>query len=118
MRLSGTDEAQQRAKSLIEELFADRNNAFQSVNPVQKVEEEPAKNEQPEQIDFTQFDWTKANEEYVRSINWFIRESIHLSYHICINMLIILSTGRESKEEMGSFGSHYKEVLQGRSSYR
>lgn len=67
MQLIGTDEAQQRAKSLIEELLTDRNKGFQTVEPTQKMQDEPAKQEK-EEIDFTTFDWTKANEEYVRLI--------------------------------------------------
>ncbi|EZA51431.1 putative ATP-dependent RNA helicase DDX43 [Ooceraea biroi] len=81
VRLIGTREAQQQAKSLIEELFTDKNNAPQSnkmyqsnkmcqsnkmdtAEPMQKMEDESASKPENEEIDFSTFDWTKVNEDY------------------------------------------------------
>lgn len=62
MSLIGTDEAQQRAKNLIEELLIDRNISHQSIESDQRRETNEQKKEE---IDWANFDWVKANEEYV-----------------------------------------------------
>lgn len=63
MTLIGTDEAQQRAKSLIEELLIDRSISHQGIESNQKRETNFG--EKKEEIDWNNFDWVKANEEYV-----------------------------------------------------
>lgn len=63
MTLIGTDEAQQRAKSLIEELLIDRNISHQNVESDQRRETDFEQKKQ--EIDWNSFDWVKANEEYV-----------------------------------------------------
>ncbi|XP_070158975.1 probable ATP-dependent RNA helicase DDX43 [Polyergus mexicanus] len=60
--LIGTDEAQQRAKSLIEELLIDRSISHQGIESNQKRETNFGKKK--EEIDWNNFDWVKANEEY------------------------------------------------------
>ncbi|XP_011637060.1 probable ATP-dependent RNA helicase DDX43 [Pogonomyrmex barbatus] len=57
VRLTGTDEARQRAKSLIEELF---DNVQENTEIAQRMKPE----EKKEEIDWRNFDWGKANEEY------------------------------------------------------
>lgn len=71
MTLIGSGDAQQRAKNLIEELFTDRINTQENVESAQRME--TAQPEQKQEIDWVNFDWVKANEEYVcfflRTIN-------------------------------------------------
>ncbi|KAL0129589.1 hypothetical protein PUN28_001690 [Cardiocondyla obscurior] len=55
--LIGPDEAQQRAKSLIEELLNNKYNKQEDVHSTQAMSEK-------KDIDWTNFDWTKANSEY------------------------------------------------------
>lgn len=62
MTLIGTDDAQQQAKSLIEELLIDKNNMQENVESARRTEDKP---EQQTEIDWSNFDWVKANEEYV-----------------------------------------------------
>lgn len=62
MTLTGSDEAQQRAKSLIEELLTDRSYTQGNVRSAHRIEAQP---EQVQDIDWSNFDWSKANEEYV-----------------------------------------------------
>lgn len=62
MTLTGSDEAQQRAKSLIEELLTEKSNT-QEYGSAQR--NTVAESSQKEEIDWANFDWTKANEEYV-----------------------------------------------------
>lgn len=62
MTLIGTDDAQQRAKSLIEELLIDRSSMQENVEYTRRAADKP---EQKEEIDWANFDWSKANEEYV-----------------------------------------------------
>lgn len=62
MTLTGTEDAQQRAKSLIEELLIDKSCMQENVESVRNIASEP---EQKQEIDWTNFDWGKANEEYV-----------------------------------------------------
>lgn len=62
MTLIGTDEAQQRAKSLIEELLIDRSISHQSAESDQKKTNFGQKKEE---IDWNNFDWVKANDDYV-----------------------------------------------------
>lgn len=62
MTLIGTDEAQQRAKSLIEELLIDRSIPHQSAESDQKKINFGQKKEE---IDWNNFDWVKANDDYV-----------------------------------------------------
>lgn len=59
--LIGTDDAKQRAKSLIEELLIDRGSTLENAQSTRKAAPEPE--EKPE-IDWENFDWGKANEEY------------------------------------------------------
>lgn len=59
--LIGTDEAQQRAKNLIEELLIDRSISHQSTESGQSSE---TNSEQKKEIDWDNFNWTKANDEY------------------------------------------------------
>ncbi|KMQ88194.1 putative atp-dependent rna helicase ddx43-like protein [Lasius niger] len=59
--LIGTDEAQQRAKSLIEELLIDRSISHQSAESDQKKTNFGQKKEE---IDWNNFDWVKANDDY------------------------------------------------------
>lgn len=66
MTLIGTDEAQQRAKNLIEELLIDRSISHQSIESDQK--KETNFEQKKEEIDWTNFDWVKANEEYVHFV--------------------------------------------------
>lgn len=63
MTLTGSDEAQQRAKSLIEELLTEKINTQEYVRSAQ-TETKPESSEKQE-IDWANFDWVKANEEYV-----------------------------------------------------
>lgn len=63
MILIGTDEAQQRAKNLIEDLLIDRSISHQNVESDQKRETNFG--QKKEEIDWNNFDWVKANEEYV-----------------------------------------------------
>lgn len=63
MTLIGSDEAQQRAKSLIEELLTEKSNIHLPKKST-KMETKPESSETQE-IDWANFDWTKANEEYV-----------------------------------------------------
>ncbi|XP_029178271.1 probable ATP-dependent RNA helicase DDX43 [Nylanderia fulva] len=60
--LIGTDEAQQRAKNLIEELLIDRSTSHQSTTFGQNSETNSE--QKNEEIDWNNFDWTKANDEY------------------------------------------------------
>lgn len=69
--LTGTDDAQQRAKNLIKELLTERGGTERGVTErsnthenesVQKTTSQP---EEKEDIDWANFDWNKANEEYV-----------------------------------------------------
>ncbi|XP_018359802.1 PREDICTED: probable ATP-dependent RNA helicase DDX43 isoform X1 [Trachymyrmex cornetzi] len=68
--LTGTDDAQQRAKSLIEDLLTERGGTERGVTErsntyenecAQKPTFQP---EEKEEIDWANFDWNKANEEY------------------------------------------------------
>lgn len=62
MKLIGTNEAKQRAKSLIEELLIDRNMSQYGGGFDQRKETDV---EKKDNIDWDTFDWSKANEEYV-----------------------------------------------------
>lgn len=61
MTLIGTDDAQQQAKSLIEELLIDKSNMQENVESARRTEDKPEQTE----VDWSNFDWVKANEEYV-----------------------------------------------------
>ncbi|XP_012540510.1 probable ATP-dependent RNA helicase DDX43 [Monomorium pharaonis] len=58
--LIGTDDAQQQAKSLIEELLIDRG----SMQENEFMRRETDKPDEKNEIDWANFDWSKANEEY------------------------------------------------------
>lgn len=62
MTLIGSEDARQRAQSLIEELLTERNNTYENVEYTRKTEPEP---EKKSEIDWATFDWGKANQEYV-----------------------------------------------------
>lgn len=63
----GADEAQQRAKSLIEELLSDQSYSHQNARTVQNMEQSKSEPEKKQDdIDWDNFDWAKANAEYVR----------------------------------------------------
>ncbi|TGZ47066.1 probable ATP-dependent RNA helicase DDX43 isoform X1 [Temnothorax longispinosus] len=62
--LTGSDDAQQRAKSLIEELLTERSNMQERVESTRRPAPMSAMPEQNQEVDWANFDWTKANEEY------------------------------------------------------
>lgn len=63
MTLTGSTEAQQRAKNLIEELLTEKSTQEYG-GSAQRIETMP-ESSQKQEIDWANFDWTKANEEYV-----------------------------------------------------
>ncbi|KYN40574.1 putative ATP-dependent RNA helicase DDX43 [Trachymyrmex septentrionalis] len=62
--LTGTDNAQQRAKSLIEELLIERGGTERNNTHENESAQKISQPEEKEEIDWANFDWNKANEEY------------------------------------------------------
>lgn len=77
MTITGTDEEQKRAWNLIKELLGEETSS-QDVGHMQETEDKS-------DIDFANFDWTKANQECVCITRIFL---CIISIYLIINMIL------------------------------